>query len=97
MTSGCASAYACSFRSIQRSVRLREQIKNAVQQLRRQANSGIDYFDHRFVRAFDAFNPHRGYLALIDLASRPLGLSAGLAGLFALAASRRGADLHGVA
>src|SRR4051812_41420229 len=37
-----------------------------------------------FVRAFDAFNPHRGYLALLDLASRPLGLAAGLAGLFAL-------------
>src|SRR6188472_1151761 len=37
-----------------------------------------------FVRAFDAFNPHRGYLALLDWASRPLGLSAGLAGLYAL-------------
>src|SRR4051812_42147520 len=37
-----------------------------------------------FVRAFDAFNPHRGYLALLDLASRPLGLSAALAGLYAL-------------
>jgi len=37
-----------------------------------------------FVRAFDAFNPHRGYLTLLDLASRPLGLSTGLAGLFAL-------------
>jgi hypothetical protein len=37
-----------------------------------------------FVRAFDTFNPHRGYLALLDMASRPLGLSAGLFGLFAL-------------
>ena len=37
-----------------------------------------------FVRAFDAFNPHRGYLALLEVASRPLGLSAALFGLFAL-------------
>ncbi|MDB5353270.1 MAG: hypothetical protein JWN86_4517 [Planctomycetota bacterium] len=36
-----------------------------------------------FVRAFDDFNPHRGYLALIDAASRPFGLSVGLAALFA--------------
>src|SRR5947209_5688994 len=36
------------------------------------------------VPAFDTFNPHRGYLALLDAASRPLGLSAGLAALFAL-------------
>lgn len=36
-----------------------------------------------FVRAFDGFNPHRGYLALLDLASRPFGLSAGLFLLFA--------------
>lgn len=42
------------------------------------------YATDPFVRAFDAFNPHRGYLALIDAASRPLGLAAGLAGLFAL-------------
>ncbi|WP_435005266.1 DUF6798 domain-containing protein [Tundrisphaera lichenicola] len=42
------------------------------------------YATDPFVRAFDAFNPHRGYLALIDLASRPFGLAAGLAGLFAL-------------
>src|SRR5947209_2516582 len=42
------------------------------------------YADDPFVRAFDAFNPHRGYLALLDLASRPLGLSAGLAALFGL-------------
>ena len=37
-----------------------------------------------FVRAFDAFNPHRGYLALLDWTSRPLGLSAALFGLFCL-------------
>src|ERR1700712_5141962 len=47
-----------------------------------------------FVRAFDAFNPHRGYLALLDHAGRPLGLAAGLAGLFALtlAATAVGVD-----
>src|SRR5262245_17397252 len=37
-----------------------------------------------FVRAFEVFNPHRGSLAVLDLASRPLGLSAGLLGLFVL-------------
>ncbi|WP_406697078.1 DUF6798 domain-containing protein [Singulisphaera sp. Ch08] len=42
------------------------------------------FADDPFVRAFDAFNPHRGYLTLLDLASRPLGLSTGLAVLFAL-------------
>jgi hypothetical protein len=36
------------------------------------------YADDPFVRAFDAFNPHRGSLALLDAVSRPLGLSAGL-------------------
>lgn len=41
------------------------------------------YADDPFVRAFDVFNPHRGYLALLDLASRPLGLSFGLFALFA--------------
>src|SRR5215475_15555910 len=41
------------------------------------------FADDPFVRAFDAFNPHRGYLTLLDVASRPLGLSAGLVGLFA--------------
>ncbi len=35
-----------------------------------------------FVRAFDTFNPHRGYLILLDAASRPLGLSIALFGLF---------------
>ncbi len=37
-----------------------------------------------FVRAFDAFNPHRGYLTLLDWSSRPFGLAAALLGLFAL-------------
>ena len=52
------------------------------------------YADDPFVRAFDAFNPHRGYLALLDVASRPLGLAAALAGLFALtlAATMAGID-----
>src|SRR3954447_13875049 len=40
------------------------------------------FADDPFVRAFDAFNPHRGYLALLDVASRPLGLSAGIFALF---------------
>jgi len=31
-----------------------------------------------FVEAFDAFNPHRGALLVLDLVTRPLGLSAGL-------------------
>ena len=31
-----------------------------------------------FVQAFDAFNPHRGWLLVLDLVTRPLGLSAGL-------------------
>jgi hypothetical protein len=38
--------------------------------------------DDPFVRAFDSFNPHRGYLALLDAASRPLGLSVALFTLF---------------
>ena len=37
-----------------------------------------------FVRSFDTFNPHRGALALIELAGRPLGLSTGLLVLFVL-------------
>ncbi len=41
------------------------------------------YANDPFVRAFDAFNPHRGYLALLDLATRPLGLEFGLFALFA--------------
>jgi len=45
------------------------------------ANPAV-YADDPFVRAFDEFNPHRGSFALIDLASRPLGLSAGLFALF---------------
>jgi hypothetical protein len=35
-----------------------------------------------FVRAFDAFNPHRGYVWLLDVASRLMGLPAALAALF---------------
>lgn len=42
------------------------------------------YANDPFVRAFDTFNPHQGYLALLDWASRPLGLSLGLFLLFAL-------------
>jgi hypothetical protein len=42
------------------------------------------FADDPFVRAFDAFNPHRGYLALLDAASRVVGLSSALAGLYAL-------------
>jgi len=37
-----------------------------------------------FVRAFDAFNPHRGSLMVLDLVTRPLGLSAGLFLVFLL-------------
>ena len=36
------------------------------------------YADDPFVRAFDAFNPHRGSLLALDLVTRPLGLSPGL-------------------
>src|SRR4051812_34078450 len=42
------------------------------------------FADDPFVRAFDGFNPHRGYLALLDVASRPLGLSAAIFSLFVL-------------
>jgi hypothetical protein len=42
------------------------------------------FADDPFVLALDDFNPHRGYLALLDLASRPLGLSFALFGLFTL-------------
>ncbi len=47
-----------------------------------------------FVKALDAFNPHRGYLALLDATSRPFGLSAALAALFVLtfAATALGID-----
>ena len=47
-----------------------------------------------FVRAFDAFNPHRGTLWVLDLVTRPLGLSAGLLLLFVLTfvAMCRGVD-----
>jgi hypothetical protein len=42
------------------------------------------YADDPFVRAFDAFNPHRGYLALLDVSSRAFGLSVALAALYVL-------------
>ena len=42
------------------------------------------YADDPFVLAFDVFNPHRCYLTLLNVASRPFGLAATLAGLFAL-------------
>jgi hypothetical protein len=42
------------------------------------------YADDPFVRAFDAFNPHYGYLLLLDATSRVFGLSAALAALYAL-------------
>src|SRR5258708_34068613 len=42
------------------------------------------YADDPFVRAFDTFNPHLGYLALLDASSRALGLSAALFGLYVL-------------
>jgi hypothetical protein len=42
------------------------------------------YADDPFVRAFDGFNPHRGWLLVLDLATTPLGLPAGLFLLFVL-------------
>jgi hypothetical protein len=36
------------------------------------------YADDPFVRAFDGFNPHRGWLLVLDLATTPLGLPVGL-------------------
>lgn len=42
------------------------------------------YSDDPFVKAFDEFNPHRGSLAILDLATRPLGLAAGLFVVFVL-------------
>ena len=42
------------------------------------------FADDPFVQAFDIVQPASGYLAVLDLASRPLGLSAGLLTLFAL-------------
>ncbi len=47
-----------------------------------------------FVRAFDVFNPHRGALLVLDLFTRPLGLSVGLLLIFILTfvATCRGVD-----
>ena len=52
------------------------------------------YAGDPFVRAIDAFNPHRGWLLILDLITRPLGLSCGLFVLFVLtfAATCRGVD-----
>jgi hypothetical protein len=36
------------------------------------------FADDPFVAAFDAFNPHRGYLMVLDVVTRPLGLALGL-------------------
>ncbi len=41
------------------------------------------FADDPFVSAFHTFNPHQGYLALLDFASRPFGLSFALFALFA--------------
>ena len=40
--------------------------------------------DDPFVQAFEAFNPHRGSLTVLDVVTRPLGLSAGLFVIFVL-------------
>jgi hypothetical protein len=52
------------------------------------------FADDPFVRSFDAFNPHRGYLTLLDWASQPFGLASALLGLFVLTfvATSRGVD-----
>jgi hypothetical protein len=42
------------------------------------------YANDPFVSSFSTFNPHRGYLGLVDIVSRPLGLSMGLFALYAL-------------
>ncbi len=42
------------------------------------------YAGDPFVRSFDAFNPHRGCLLVLDLVTRPLGLSPALFLVFAL-------------
>ena len=40
------------------------------------------FADDPFVKAFETFNPHLGSLLILDLATRPFGLSAGLFLLF---------------
>ncbi len=42
------------------------------------------YANDPFVRAFDAFNPHRGSLIALNMLTAPLGLSAGLLLIFIL-------------
>jgi Domain of unknown function (DUF6798) len=42
------------------------------------------YAGDPFVRAFDAFNPHKGCLLVLDVVTRPLGISSGLFLLFTL-------------
>jgi hypothetical protein len=53
------------------------------------------FADDSFVRAFDEFNPHRGSMIVLDLATRPLGVAAGLFSLFVLtlAATCRGVEV----
>lgn len=52
------------------------------------------FADDPFVRAFDAFNPHRGYLVVLNAMSRCTGLSLGLLLLYlcTFAATARGVD-----
>jgi hypothetical protein len=52
------------------------------------------YAGDPFVRSFDAFNPHSGSILVLDLVTRPLGLSCGLFLVFALtfAATSSGVD-----
>jgi hypothetical protein len=42
------------------------------------------YAHDRFVAALGEFNPHAGWLWVLDFASRPLGLAAGMVGLYVL-------------
>ncbi len=55
------------------------------------------YASDPFVRAFDAFNPHRGYLALLDVASQPLGLTVALFVLFTLTFAGMALGISGLA
>ncbi len=50
-----------------------------------------------FVRSFDQFNPHRGYLAVLDALSRPWGLAAAVAVLYGLTYALTAAGLDRLA